>query len=58
MEVNADQGIKTIYSPTHKIDMQRDGERKAKLSFEAKNAQPDCNFQLFYSLSNAALLRK
>jgi hypothetical protein len=53
MEVNADQGIKTIYSPTHKIDVQREGERKAKLSFEAKNAQPDRNFQLFYSLSNA-----
>jgi Ca-activated chloride channel homolog len=53
MEVNADQGIKTIYSPTHKIDVQRQGELKAKLSFEAKNAQPDRNFQLFYSLSNA-----
>jgi Ca-activated chloride channel homolog len=53
MSIEADQGIKTIYSPTHKIDLNRDGERKAKLSFEAKNVQPDRNFQLFYSLSNA-----
>jgi Mg-chelatase subunit ChlD len=53
MDVHADQGIKTIYSPTHSIDVQRDGERKAKLSFEAKNVRPDRNFQLFYSLSNA-----
>jgi Ca-activated chloride channel homolog len=53
MNVEADQGLKTIYSPTHKIDVQREGERKAKLSFEAKNVQPDRNFQLFYSLSNA-----
>jgi Ca-activated chloride channel homolog len=53
MNVDADQGIKTIYSPTHKIDVHREGERKASLSFEAKNVQPDRNFQLFYSLSNA-----
>jgi hypothetical protein len=53
MDVSADQGIKTIYSPTHKVDVQRNGERKAKLSFEAKNVRPDRNFQLFYSLSNA-----
>jgi Ca-activated chloride channel homolog len=53
MNVEADQGIKTVYSPTHKIDVHREGERQARLSFEAKNVQPDRNFQLFYSLSNA-----
>jgi Ca-activated chloride channel homolog len=53
MNVDTDQGIRTIYSPTHKIDIHRDGERRASLSFEAKNVQPDRNFQLFYSLSNA-----
>jgi Ca-activated chloride channel homolog len=53
MNVEADQGIKTIYSPTHRIDVHREGERRASLSFEAKNVQPDRNFQLFYSLSNA-----
>jgi Ca-activated chloride channel family protein len=53
MIIEGDQGIKTIYSPSHKIDIQREGDRQAKLSFEAKNLQPDRNFQLFYSLSNA-----
>lgn len=53
VDVQADQGIKTIYSPTHSIDVHRDGERRARLSFEASNVQPDRNFQLFYSLSNA-----
>jgi hypothetical protein len=53
MSIAADQGIKTIYSPTHKIGINREGDRQAKLSFEEKNVQPDRNFQLFYSLSNA-----
>jgi len=53
MSLAADQEIKTIYSPTHKISLNRENDRKAKLSFEEKNAQPDRNFQLFYSLSNA-----
>jgi Ca-activated chloride channel family protein len=53
VEVESSQGIKTIYSPTHTINLERDGERRARLSFEANNMQPDRNFQLFYSLSNA-----
>jgi Ca-activated chloride channel family protein len=53
VDVQADQGIKTIYSPTHTVDVRRDGERRARLSFEASNVLPDRNFQLFYSLSNA-----
>jgi hypothetical protein len=53
VDVQTDQGIKTIYSPTHSINVHRDGERRARLSFEASNVQPDHNFQLFYSLSNA-----
>jgi hypothetical protein len=53
VSIEADQGIRTIYSPTHKIDIHREGERQANLSFEGKNVQPARNFQLFYSLSNA-----
>jgi Ca-activated chloride channel homolog len=53
MSLASDQAIKTIYSPTHKISLNRESDRKARLSFEAKDVQPDRNFQLFYSLSNA-----
>ncbi len=53
MELQADQGIKSIYSPTHTIDVHREGDRKARLSYEARDVLPDRNFQLFYSLSNA-----
>ncbi len=53
VELQSDLGLKNIYSPTHTIDVHREGERRARLSFEAGNVAPDRNFQLFYSLSNA-----
>ncbi len=53
VEIQADQGLKTIYSPTHTLDIHRDGDHKAKVSVEASNTVPDRNFQLFYSYANA-----
>jgi len=51
VEISSKAEIKGIYSPTHDIDVKRDGERKARLSFESRGgAQTD--FQLFYTLSN------
>jgi Ca-activated chloride channel homolog len=51
VEINSKAAIKGIYSPSHEIDVKRDGERKARLSFESRGgAQAD--FQLFYTLSN------
>lgn len=51
VEVASKAAIKGIYSPSHDIDVKRDGERKARLSFESRGgAQAD--FQLFYSFSN------
>lgn len=51
VEIVSRTPIKGIYSPSHEIEVKRDGERKVRLSFEvrATAAQPD--FQLFYSLS-------
>jgi Ca-activated chloride channel family protein len=51
VEISSKAAIKGIYSPSHEIDVKRDGERKARLSFESRGgAQTD--FQLFYTLSN------
>jgi Ca-activated chloride channel family protein len=51
VEISSKAAIKGIYSPSHDIDVKRDGERKARLSFESRGgAQSD--FQLFYSFSN------
>jgi Ca-activated chloride channel family protein len=53
VDVQSDQEIKTIYSPSHTVDIRRDGERRARLSVESTNLLPDRSFQLFYSLANA-----
>jgi len=53
VDLQSEQGLKTIYSPTHSVDVHRDGERRARLSYEGGNLLPDRNFQLFYSVSNA-----
>ena len=51
IEITSNVPIKGIYSSSHEIEVKREGERRAKISFEAGSnaAQPD--FQLFYNLS-------
>jgi Ca-activated chloride channel homolog len=51
VEISSRAEIKGIYSPTHEIDVKRDGERKARLSFESGGGA-NADFQLFYTLSN------
>jgi Ca-activated chloride channel family protein len=43
----------TVYSPSHDIDLNRDGERRASASFEQGRAGERRDFQLFYALSDA-----
>ncbi len=43
--------IKSIYSPSHEIEVKRDGERKARLTFEARASAAQPDFQLFYNFS-------
>jgi Mg-chelatase subunit ChlD len=51
IEIMSGVPLKGIYSPSHELEIKRDGERKARISFEARasSAQPD--FQLFYNVS-------
>lgn len=51
VEISSRAAIKGIYSPSHEIDVKRDGERKARLSFESR-AVAQSDFQLFYALSD------
>ncbi|MGH9754226.1 MAG: VIT and vWA domain-containing protein, partial [Blastocatellia bacterium] len=51
VEISSKAPIKGIYSPSHEIDVKRDGERKARLSFESRGGA-SADFQLFYTLSN------
>lgn len=51
IEIASNVAIKGIYSPSHEIEVKRDGERRAKISFETRSGATQPDFQLFYNLS-------
>jgi Ca-activated chloride channel homolog len=44
--------FKTIYSPSHDIEVKRSGYNRALIGYEAANVKPDTDFQLFFSVRN------
>jgi Ca-activated chloride channel homolog len=49
IELESREPMRNIYSPTHAIDVKRNGERRSVISFESGKEPQD--FQLFYGLS-------
>ncbi len=49
IELESKEPMRNIYSPTHAIEVKRNGERRSVISFESGNQPQD--FQLFYALS-------
>jgi len=47
--------IKSIFSPSHEIEIKRVGERKALIKLEAKKVKPQKDFLLYYSTSKDIL---
>ena len=47
--------IRAIYSPSHPVEVLREGDRRATVSYEAQNVRPDRDFDLYYSLSSDAV---
>jgi Ca-activated chloride channel family protein len=41
--------LKSIYSPSHNVEIKRDGDRRAVVGFEDKNVRPDTDFKLIFS---------
>lgn len=41
--------LKSVYSPSHKIETSRQGENRATVRFEENNAKPDTDFILYFS---------
>ncbi len=50
VEIVGKEALRNIYSPSHDIDVKRNGEKSANVSFETKSKDND--FQLFFGLSN------
>ncbi|MHC5036116.1 MAG: VIT domain-containing protein [Planctomycetota bacterium] len=51
LKIRAKWPIKSVYSPSHRLDVVRKSEREVVASFEGKNLAPGRDFQLFYNLS-------
>jgi len=49
VELETDRPIKSIYSPSHEVEINRKGKKKVVVGFETSNARPDTDFQLIYS---------
>ena len=45
--------LKSVYSPSHSVDVKRDGERRATLGWEEKNVRPDADFKVLFSRAKA-----
>ena len=53
--IDSDRKIKNIYSPTHDVNVDRRGNKFAKVSFEAKNITPSTDFRLFFDTADTKL---
>jgi Ca-activated chloride channel family protein len=51
VEISSKTPISSVYSPSHKVSVRKEGEKKARVGFEASNVKPDKDFSLYYSLS-------
>jgi Ca-activated chloride channel family protein len=43
------ESLKSVYCPTHQVEIKRDGTKKAVVSFEDKNVRPDMDFKLIFA---------
>jgi Ca-activated chloride channel homolog len=52
VELQTNNKLKTIYSPTHSVDVVHKDNKYAVISFEEENTKPDIDFKLYYSTNN------
>ena len=51
IDIRADADIASVYSPTHEVSVQRDGDRRVKARYKATDVLPDRDIQVFYKLT-------
>lgn len=49
VELETKRPLKTIYSPSHSVEIKRDGSNRATVSYEANNVTPDTDFTLYFA---------
>jgi Ca-activated chloride channel homolog len=51
IELESNEPMRNVYSPTHAIDIKRDNDRRSVVSFESERGKEPQDFQLFYTIS-------
>ena len=49
VHLKSDRPLKSIYCPSHNVEVKRDGDRAATVSYEETDARPDADFKLIYA---------
>ncbi len=55
VQLKTDRALKSIYSPSHPVRIERQGERAASIEYEAKDVRPDVDFKLIYTQAPDAM---
>jgi Ca-activated chloride channel family protein len=51
VEIDSRDAIRAIYSPSHQVAIDRDGDYRATVGYEEENVDADTDFELYYSVS-------
>jgi len=49
VDLESKRALKSIYSPSHKVEIKRHGDHQATVGFEASDVTPDADFQLYFA---------
>jgi Ca-activated chloride channel family protein len=55
VSVTCSDPIKALYSPSHNVEIKRDGDRRATVGWEQRNVRPDTDFKLILSRTKAPI---
>lgn len=55
VEITSGEHLKTIYCPTHNVDIIRKGKKRAIVGYEERKTKPDIDFKLYFSTNNEKL---
>jgi len=49
IELETKQPLQAVYSPSHNVEVKRDGANRAVIGYEAKDIKPDADFHLLFA---------
>ncbi len=55
VDIRSKDALKAIYSPSHKVSIERDGDHHARIGYEESRVKPDRDFELYYSVSQSEI---